>query len=54
MQFMIGNDWDIVLKEEFKKDYFYKLLTDVNNVYRTKTVLVYPVFQYCSNQVTKY
>lgn len=48
---MIGNDWDLILEEEFKKDYFYKLLCDVNKVYREKTVFpkkeeVFNAFRY--------
>ena len=27
---MIGNDWDIYLKEEYNKDYFKKLIDFVN------------------------
>lgn len=33
---MIGNDWDIVLENEFKKDYFYKLLKTVQLEYSKK------------------
>ena len=48
---MIGNDWDRVLEEEFKKDYFYKLLKFVQNEYRIKTVYpskkeVFKAFRY--------
>lgn len=48
---MIGNDWDLILEEEFKKDYFYKLLCNVNNVYKEKTVFpkkeeVFNAFRY--------
>lgn len=35
---MIGNNWDELLKEEFKKDYFIKLLDFVKNEYKTKTI----------------
>ena len=32
------NDWDNVLKEEIKKDYFINLLNTVNVLYNTKTI----------------
>ena len=32
------NDWDNVLKEEIKKDYFINLLNTVNELYNTKTI----------------
>jgi len=35
---MINKKWDIVLKDEFKKDYFKKLGIFVKNEYKTKTV----------------
>ena len=35
---MIGNDWDEILKEEFKKDYFIKLMNNVRKEYSEKTV----------------
>ncbi len=35
---MIGNDWDIVLESEFKKDYFYNLLKFVKGEYARKTI----------------
>ena len=31
---MIGNDWDIYLKEEYNKDYFKKLIDFVNKEYK--------------------
>ena len=48
---MIGNDWDLILEEEFKKEYFYNLLNNVNKVYRDKTVFpkkeqVFNAFRY--------
>ncbi len=48
---MIGNDWDEILEEEFKKEYFYKLLCDVNNIYAKKDVFprkdqVFNAFRY--------
>ena len=35
---MIGNDWDIILKEEYNKDYFLKLKDIVRNEYKNKTI----------------
>lgn len=35
---MIGNDWDIYLKEEYSKDYFKKLIDFVNKEYKEKTI----------------
>ena len=37
---MIGNDWDIVLKDEFDKEYFYNLLKFVQKEY--SKYIVYP------------
>ena len=39
---MIGNDWDIALKEEFEKEYFLKIMDFVDMEYETKTV--YPPY----------
>ena len=39
---MIGNDWDLALKEEFEKDYFLKIKDFVNKEYETKTI--YPPY----------
>ena len=35
---MIGNDWDEVLKEEYKKDYFLKIKDKVRSEYKNKTI----------------
>ena len=35
---MIGNDWDIYLKDEYNKDYFKKLIDFVNKEYKEKTI----------------
>ncbi len=48
---MIGNDWDIVLKEEFSKEYFYNLLKFVQGEYARKTIYppkkeVFKAFRY--------
>lgn len=37
---MIGNDWDLILKDEFEKDYFLKLTEFVNTEYENN--IVYP------------
>lgn len=39
---MIGNDWDLALKDEFEKDYFLKIREFINEEYRTKTI--YPPY----------
>lgn len=39
---MIGNDWDSVLKDEFEKDYFLKIMDFVDGEYATKTI--YPPY----------
>ena len=48
---MIGNDWDEILKEEFKKEYFIKLINHIRKEYKTKTVFpekcqVFNAFRY--------
>ena len=48
---MIGNDWDIVLKDEFAKEYFYNLLKFVQGEYARKTIYppkkeVFKAFRY--------
>ncbi len=35
---MIGNDWDKILEDEFKKDYFIKLMNNVREEYKKKTI----------------
>ncbi len=35
---MLGNDWDIVLSDELKKDYFKELLSNINTEYKNKTI----------------
>lgn len=37
---MITKKWDIILNEEYKKDYFKQLVYDIRNEYKTK--IVYP------------
>ena len=48
---MIGNDWDKILEEEFKKDYFIKLMNNVREEYKKKTIFprkdqVFNAFRY--------
>lgn len=40
---MIGNDWDLVLKEEFEKEYFINLKKFIDNEYNLKTI--YPPYE---------
>ena len=35
---MLGNDWDDILKDEFEKEYFKKIIYEINNEYKTKTI----------------
>lgn len=35
---MIGNDWDIILKDEISKEYFINLLNFIKKEYQTKTI----------------
>ena len=35
---MIGNDWDLYLKDEYNKEYFKKLISFVNKEYNEKTI----------------
>jgi uracil-DNA glycosylase len=49
---MIGNDWDLILKNEFNKPYFKELQTFVNHEYDIKTIFpkkedVFNAFKYC-------
>lgn len=39
---MIGNDWDLVLEDEFEKDYFLNIMEFVDSEYESKTV--YPPY----------
>ena len=39
---MIGNDWDLALKDEFEKDYFLKIMEFIDGEYSSKTV--YPPY----------
>ena len=49
----IGNDWDILLQDEYQKEYFKKLLDFVKKEYQTKTIYpkqneVFNAFRYTS------
>ncbi len=55
---MIGNDWDNLLSEEYKKDYFMKLMDFVNKEYKDKTIYpkkceIFNAFRYTSYENTK-
>ena len=50
---MIGNNWDELLKDEYEKDYFKKLLDFLKEEYQTKTVYpkrneIFNAFRYTS------
>lgn len=48
---MIGNDWDLLLKDEYSKDYFIKLKDYIINEYKNKTV--FPKMSEIFNAFTK-
>lgn len=55
---MIGNDWDIILKDEIKKDYFQNIITLIKKEYATKTIYpkqteIFKAFRNTSYQDTK-
>ena len=55
---MIGNDWDIVLKDEFEKDYFKKLIEFIKKEYYEKTIYpkqteIFKAFKNTSYENTK-
>ena len=55
---MIGNDWDIVLKEEYEKAYFLKIKDIVRQEYQSKTIFppanrVFYAFRMTSYKDTK-
>ena len=50
---MIGNSWDLLLEEEYKKDYFKQLMEFVKREYKSKTIYpkqneVFNAFRYTS------
>ena len=55
---MIGNDWDIILQDELKKDYFIKLINNVRKEYHDKTIFprkdqVFNAFRYTPYEKVK-
>ena len=55
---MIGNDWDLYLKEEYEKDYYKELINFVDEEYKTKTIYpkkseIFNAFRYTSYENTK-
>ena len=55
---MIGNDWDIILKDEFEKDYFKKLIEFIKKEYYKKTIYpkqaeIFKAFKNTSYENTK-
>lgn len=55
---MIGNDWDLILKEEYKKDYFINLINFIKEEYKNKTIYpkqteIFNAFRYTSYNDTK-
>ena len=55
---MIGNSWDKLLEEEYKKDYFVNLMEFVKNEYKNKTIYpkqneVFNAFRYTSFEDVK-
>lgn len=55
---MIGNDWDLLLQDEYKKDYFQKLINFIDNEYKTKTIYpkkseIFSAFRFTSYKDTK-
>ncbi len=55
---MIGNDWDKLLEEELKKDYFTKLIDFVKKEYDSKTIYpkqseIFKAFRYTSYKDVK-
>ena len=55
---MIGNDWDLYLKDEYQKDYYKELINFVDNEYKNKTIYpkkseIFNAFRYTSYKDTK-
>ena len=55
---MIGNEWDDVLKEEFEKDYFLKIMEFIEEEYKTKTIYppkdeIFNAFKLCPPEDVK-
>ena len=54
----LGNDWDILLKEEFEKDYYLSLREFLKNEYKTRRIYppmndIYNALRYTSRQNTR-
>ncbi|MFK5883197.1 MAG: uracil-DNA glycosylase [Candidatus Izemoplasma sp.] len=55
---MISNDWNIVLQDEFQKEYFIKLMSFIDNEYNSKNIFplksnIFNAFNLCSFKETK-
>ena len=55
---MIGNDWDKILEKELKKEYFIKLMNNVREEYKNKTIFprkdqVFNAFRYTPYKCVK-
>lgn len=55
---MIGNDWDLYLKDEYEKDYFKNLIKFIDNEYKTKTIYpkkseIFNAFRFTNYKDTK-
>lgn len=55
---MIGNDWDLYLKDEYEKDYYKQLINFVDDEYKSKTIYpkkseIFNAFRYTSYEDTK-
>ena len=50
-EYMIGNDWDNILKDEYEKEYFKELQNFVIQEYKTKTI--YPKLSEIFNAFVK-
>ena len=55
---MIGNDWDLYLKDEYEKDYFKNLIKFIDNEYKAKTIYpkkseIFNAFRFTNYKDTK-
>ena len=51
---MIGNDWESVLEEEYKKDYFVKIKDKVRNEYNNKVIFPPAKYVFYAFRMTSY
>ena len=51
---MIGNDWDEIIGEEFRKDYYVKLRSFLDEEYKSKTIYPIPKYIYTALRLTSY